>query len=457
MPQWQDSDEPLQNEPLAETCTIDDFVKIDLRVARVVAAEDVPEAKKLLKLTVSLGGDVRRTVFAGIKEAYKPEELVGKLVVVVANLAPRKMKFGVSEGMVTAAGAGGQEIFLLARRRRGQARPSRPLIMRRTFLSWLTDRLILCPTRHAIEATDKTRRLIPFGDGQLEVWTQRTGTESSARPDLYVLKFPGTAGRAERSTVHPADAWPALCVELWSVNPPGYGGSGGTASLGKITAFADLAWEQIQREASGRPVLVTGNSLGCVSALYLAARRPIAGLILRNPPPLREVILARHSWWTLYLGARLIARQIPAELDAIRNATAARAPAVFVIAQRDRIVPPECQQQIVDAYQGPQCALQLAEADHHTALTDDESEQYRELLEWLQQQMRAQPFDALAWKRPEQFHWARFPFGGDLRLSFSGSARVSDPAETADRRSPRRVLLGPKSVPETRTCASRRF
>ncbi len=112
-PQWQDSDLPLQNEPLVETCTIEDFGKIDLRVARVVAAEDVPEAKKLLKLTVSLGGDVRRTVFAGIKEAYKPEDLVGKLVVVVANLAPRKMKFGLSEGMVTAAGAGGQEVFLL--------------------------------------------------------------------------------------------------------------------------------------------------------------------------------------------------------------------------------------------------------------------------------------------------------------------------------------------------------
>ena len=112
-PQWQDSDLPLKNEPLVETCTIEDFGKIDLRVARVVAAEDVPEAKKLLKLTVSLGGDVRRTVFAGIKEAYKPEDLVGKLVVVVANLAPRKMKFGLSEGMVTAAGAGGQEVFLL--------------------------------------------------------------------------------------------------------------------------------------------------------------------------------------------------------------------------------------------------------------------------------------------------------------------------------------------------------
>lgn len=111
---WDDSDAALQAEPLAETCTIDDFMKVDLRVARIVAAEQVPEARKLLKLTLSLGGDVRKTVFAGIKAAYEPENLVGRLVVCVANLAPRQMKFGLSEGMVTAAGSGGSEVFLLS-------------------------------------------------------------------------------------------------------------------------------------------------------------------------------------------------------------------------------------------------------------------------------------------------------------------------------------------------------
>ena len=111
---WNDSDESLKAEPMAETCSIDDFVKIDLRVARVITAEQVPEARKLLKLTLSLGGDVRKTVFAGIKAAYEPEKLIGRLVVCVANLAPRQMKFGLSEGMVTAAGPGGEEVFLLA-------------------------------------------------------------------------------------------------------------------------------------------------------------------------------------------------------------------------------------------------------------------------------------------------------------------------------------------------------
>jgi methionyl-tRNA synthetase len=110
-----DSAEWLEKEPLVgELCSIDDFTKIDLRVARVLEANHVAGADKLLQLTLSLGGDVKRNVFAGIKAAYPPESLVGRLVVVVANLAPRKMKFGVSEGMVCAAGPGGKDVFLLA-------------------------------------------------------------------------------------------------------------------------------------------------------------------------------------------------------------------------------------------------------------------------------------------------------------------------------------------------------
>lgn len=90
----------------------DDFAKVDLRVVKIIAAEHVEGADKLLALTLDLGDETRH-VFAGIKAAYKPQDLVGKLTVMVANLAPRKMKFGVSEGMVLAAGPGGADIFLL--------------------------------------------------------------------------------------------------------------------------------------------------------------------------------------------------------------------------------------------------------------------------------------------------------------------------------------------------------
>ena len=111
---WNDSDEAIKADPIADEISIDDFFKTDLRVARIVAANEVPEARKLVQLTLSLGGDETRNVFAGIKSAYQPDELVGRLVVVVANLAPRKMKFGVSEGMIVASGPGGKDIFLLS-------------------------------------------------------------------------------------------------------------------------------------------------------------------------------------------------------------------------------------------------------------------------------------------------------------------------------------------------------
>jgi methionyl-tRNA synthetase len=90
-------------EAIAPTITIDDFAKLDLRIARIVACEKVEGSTKLLKLSLDVGETATRTVFSGIQSAYSPEQLVGKLTVVVANLAPRKMKFGVSEGMVLAA------------------------------------------------------------------------------------------------------------------------------------------------------------------------------------------------------------------------------------------------------------------------------------------------------------------------------------------------------------------
>lgn len=102
----------LTKEPIADEIEFDDFAKVDLRIAKIVECEEVPKANKLLKLQLDIGGEVRQ-VFAGIKSAYKPEDLVGKHTVMVANLKPRKMKFGMSEGMVLAAGPGGEELWIL--------------------------------------------------------------------------------------------------------------------------------------------------------------------------------------------------------------------------------------------------------------------------------------------------------------------------------------------------------
>jgi methionyl-tRNA synthetase len=107
-----DPNSPLAKDPIAETISFEDFAKIDLRIARIAKAEHVEKADKLLRLELDLGGETRQ-VFAGIKSAYQPEDLEGKLTVMVANLAPRKMRFGMSEGMVLAAGPGGEDLWIL--------------------------------------------------------------------------------------------------------------------------------------------------------------------------------------------------------------------------------------------------------------------------------------------------------------------------------------------------------
>ncbi|WP_077341797.1 methionine--tRNA ligase [Pseudocolwellia agarivorans] len=111
-----DFNNPLASDPISPEISFDDFAKIDLRIAKIVKAEHVEKADKLLRLELALdsveGGETRQ-VFAGIKSAYQPEDLIGKLTVMVANLAPRKMRFGMSEGMVLAAGPGGEDLWIL--------------------------------------------------------------------------------------------------------------------------------------------------------------------------------------------------------------------------------------------------------------------------------------------------------------------------------------------------------
>jgi methionyl-tRNA synthetase len=102
----------LSKDPIAAEIEFDDFAKVDLRIAKILSCEAVPKADKLLKFQLDIGGETRQ-VFSGIKAAYSPEELVGKYTVMVANLKPRKMKFGMSEGMILAAGPGGDQLWIL--------------------------------------------------------------------------------------------------------------------------------------------------------------------------------------------------------------------------------------------------------------------------------------------------------------------------------------------------------
>ena len=254
-----------------------------------------------------------------------------------------------------------------------------------SLLGWLTDRIILEPSRHDIQVPERKPLLFPHGDGELEVWVHRVGKQCTGKPDLYVLEFPGTASRAEHRTDFLEDCWTDSCVEIWSVNPPGYGNSSGTASLGKLTQMAERALREVRRAAVETPVLAAGGSLGSVSAIYLAGRHQVEGVMVQNPTALREVILAQSGWWHFNWLIRAAAAQIPAELDSIANAGRASVPAVFVSAQQDSVVPARIQQQIIETYKGPCKVLSLPDADHGTPLSESDVRQLRPMADWLQQ------------------------------------------------------------------------
>ena len=249
------------------------------------------------------------------------------------------------------------------------------------------DRLILRPSRHAVETSGKSRRKIAFRKGHLEAWTQRVGTHDPDEVDVFVLKFPGRAGHAERATYHPADYWTDLRAELWSINPPGYGGSWGNASLRNLADAARTAYQEMATVANGRPIVLMGNSLGTVTALYLAARFDVAGMILRNPPPLRELILGRYGWRSLWIGAWLIAQKVPRSICSIRNAQKCTCPAVFLSSRKDTTVAPIHQDRVIQAYGGSYRLLNMEDADHAGSLNLEEQREYQRHLQWLRDQV----------------------------------------------------------------------
>lgn len=229
----------------------------------------------------------------------------------------------------------------------------------------LTDRLVLWPSTDPMPIGAAQRRAIPFAGGALEAIVAR----SAEAPALFVLRFYGNADRAERWAAGEATQLGAtLPVELWGVNYPGYGNSTGPASLARIAEAALTAYDAIAAEAKGRPIVVMGTSLGTAAALHVAADRAVAGVVLHNPPALRELILGEHGWWNAWLLAWPISRGVPAALDSIANARRARAPAVFAMAERDEVVPHRYHRMIAEAYRGQKQIFVSPVAGHNDEL-----------------------------------------------------------------------------------------
>jgi uncharacterized protein len=254
------------------------------------------------------------------------------------------------------------------------------------FFGHLPDHLILFPTRTPINAGTAVRRTISFENGDLEIWTaQSQSARQQGRADVFILRFYGNSDRADRWPAIEAEMWKDRAVEIWGMNYPGFGGSTGPTRLARIGPAAVAAFDVLRGEAAGAPIVVYGASIGATVALHVSASRPteISGLILQNPPPLREMILRQFGWWNLWLLAGPVALQIPRELDGISNARASRAPAIFLLAQRDEIVAPRFHRLVVEAYDGEKRIIELHGAHHNDPIEGTALADLSDALDWL--------------------------------------------------------------------------
>ena len=256
-----------------------------------------------------------------------------------------------------------------------------------SLLSYLADRLILMPSTQSIDPDGKRQIEVKTSAGHVEIWEANfpEDADSNSKP-LKILKFPGTAGRAERSGVHPAEVLTGFRSKIWTVNPHGYGGSSGPATTKTFPDMCESVYKRLINESGGStPILVIGNSLGCLSALYLASRFPISGLMLRNPPPIHQLISTRprYAGWNFGM-SKWIANEVPSVLDAVANSASATAPCLFVQSEKDRIVPTKYQDLIIDAYAGTKQVFVIPGAGHHEFVQEAEQGEYLESLRWFE-------------------------------------------------------------------------
>lgn len=252
------------------------------------------------------------------------------------------------------------------------------------FATPLADQLILFPTTQPIDPHGAIRQTVPFQKGELEIWKARSRlAKQQNRADAYVLRFYGNADRAERWAALEADAFGEPAIEIWGMNYPGFGGSSGPARLARMSPAGLAAFDTLKSVAGKKPIFVFGASIGSAVAMDVAVNREVRGLVLHNPPPLRQMILRNYGWWNIWLLAGPVALQIPRSLDSIANAKRIRAPAVFLLAENDEIVPPRFQHLVVDSYAGEKQVITLPGAYHNSPIKGPVLAEIHRAYDWL--------------------------------------------------------------------------
>ena len=201
---------------------------------------------------------------------------------------------------------------------------------------------------------------------------------------MYVLRFYGNADRAERWPAAEAEMWNDRAVEIWGMNYPGFGGSTGPARLSRIGPAALAAFDELKRHAAiDQSSLLEQASAQLRATHSVSQPAGIAGLILQNPPPLREMILRRFGWWNLWLLAGPIALQIPKDLDSIANAKAIHVRQSSCSRKKMKSFAPRYHRLVVDAYAGEKRVISLRGAYHNDPIEGTALVDLNDALDWL--------------------------------------------------------------------------
>ena len=235
----------------------------------------------------------------------------------------------------------------------------------------IADRVILWPQPSRGASTPAVR--IFAGDPRIELWRvpALADAPNEGGPKAFIIRFYGNADLADRLVVSEAQAYADLGIEFWAANYPGYGQSDGPATLEGVGRAALVAFDTVKQTAGDRPIVVMGTSLGTSAALHVTAQRQPAGVVLINPPALKEMIMGEFGWWNLWILAARVRGQIPDALDSIANARASKCPLLQVSSMRDSVVPVKYQQRVFEAYAGEKSIVTRPEADHNTPFEPD--------------------------------------------------------------------------------------
>jgi hypothetical protein len=252
------------------------------------------------------------------------------------------------------------------------------------------DKVVLGTDPGPVDPAGARRHVIRVEGRAVECWVARSPgarspggrADAAGEPQAFVLFLVGKGTRADGWTTAVADAWGDKPVEVWGMNYPGFAGSDGPPRLERVGPTALGTYDVLKQTAGVRPVFLQAASFGTAPALHVAARRPVAGLVLHKPPPLKQMILGSYGWWNLWLLAGPVAARVPDDLDSLSNASRASAPAVFLLHGWDEIIAPHHQRRVAEAYAGPKRVIEMA-ARHDDPLTREASQQLAEALEWL--------------------------------------------------------------------------